>query len=447
MRKLLTYMLIIAASVTLMSGGCSGDDEPEPNPGPTPVNPDPGNPTSLSVSPTVLNFDEHGVSQTVTISSPTAGWTAKSDQDWCYTTRKSTTELEVSVSYNYTTSERNATITVTAGEQTATIHVTQPGSQAELTVNRNSMHFAVDGGQDSIVYIHCSPTYENLQYEVKGGDGWLTVTPESGQASSYIYLSATYNHAFSPRSATVTITLPETEPQVISVTQPAGFVRIETKPEVYTFPYFYDQSFVNTFRVTTTAEDPENITIRFSDDTWLHIKYDSYHRWDDSMVSYQMWDEQSQRNIPVSFREFWIYADENAKYQERYASADFYYGDSIIGHAEFMQRPTPRLSVVASHGTALPTSGGSVDVRVYSNYEWKYSEPTYHEEGEPWLSVERINDSVLRISCQPNTTGKHRPNGLIVVESYGYSQNIVIKEMDGTAGEGYGYGDGTEWDK
>ena len=174
MRKLLNYFLLITASVVLMSGGCSGDDEPEADP----VNPDPGQQTTLTLSPTALSFEAGGgEEQMVSVTSPTAGWTAKSDQDWCYATRKSTTQLAIGVSYSYVTTERTATVTVTAGEQTATIRVIQAGSKASLTLSRSSMHFAVDGGQDSLIQIHCTPTYTDLKYEVKGGGDWLSVSP------------------------------------------------------------------------------------------------------------------------------------------------------------------------------------------------------------------------------------------------------------------------------
>lgn len=446
MRKLLNYLLLITVSIVLMSGGCSGDDEPESDPGSSLENPSTGN-KKLTLSPTALSFAaEAAEEQAVTVTSPTAAWTAKSDQEWCYATRKSTTQLTIGVNNTYVTTERNAIVTVTAGEQTATIRVTQAGTTARLSVSSNRLQYGTGGGQDSLIQIYCSPTYTNLKYEVKGGGDWLSVSPASGEASGYIYVSAAYNHTFNTRSATITITLPEAEPQVIDVTQRAGFVLVEGDNKLITFPYFrYDN--YQTFSVVTTAEDPENISMRFSDDTWLHFKSDYWHRWDDNMVSYNWYDEQSQKSFPVSFREFKVFADENRKYQERNASADIYYRDSLIRQVNFLQWPYPRLSVIASHGTALPTSGGSLDVRVYANYEWKYTEPKYTEEGDPWVSVQRINDSVLRFSCQPNKTGKHRPNCFVNIEAYGYSQGVTITEKDGTAGEGYDYSDGTEWDE
>lgn len=446
MRKLLNYLLLITASIILMSGGCSGDDEPVPSPGPSPENPSTDN-ERLAVSPTTLSFAaEAAEEQTVNVTSPTAAWTAKSDQEWCYTRRMSNTQLVIGVNNTYVTTERSATVTVTAGEQTATVRVTQAGSTARLSVSSNRLQFGFGGGQDSIIYIHCSPTYTDLKYEVKDGGDWLSISPASGEASDYIYVSAAYNHAFSPRAATITITLPETEPQVIDVTQRAGFIIAQGGDDVVTFPYFYYDNY-QTFSVITTAEDPENISMRFSDDTWLHFKSDNGHRWDDDMVRYNWYDEQSQQHVPVSFHDFSVFADENGKYQERNASADIYYRDSLIKRVDFLQWPYPRLSVIAQHGTALPTSGGSLDVRVYANYEWKYTEPKYTEEGDPWVSVERIGDSVLRFSCQPNKTDKHRPNCYVNIESYGYSQYVTITEKDGTAGEGYGYGDGTTWDE
>jgi len=452
MRKLLNYLLLITASVVFMSGSCSGGDDPEPEP--TPVGPDtpqPGDKTKLTVNPTALSFDGNGGTEVITIASPTAGWTAQSDQQWCSTTRKSTTQLEVYVGYSYETQPRTATITVTAGDQTATVTITQEGNKASLTVSQTELLFSVGGGKDSIVYVHCSPTYEGVKYEVSEGADWLHVSPDDGTFSSYMYVSADYNHSFSPRKATITVTLPEAEPQVIQVTQAAGFIAVEDPDQKVSFPYFSSayMDYYSYFSVITTAEDPENIRIRIGDESWLYLeKEDSHGFGEDEWVHRSYWDEQDKVRYDVAFHSFYVGFKENSSFRQRNNTIEFLYHDSVLITIPAVQLPSPRLSVVAPHGTALPTSGGSLDVRVYANYEWTVTEPKVsgNATGEVWFTMKRVSDSMLRFTCRPNTTGKQRPKCYVTVKSYGAEENIYITEQDGTAGEGYGYGDGTQWD-
>ena len=448
MRKLLNYLLLITASVVFMSGSCSGGDDPEPEPGPTPVEPK----QEVKLSPTALTFAaENAPEQTVTVTTASGIWTAKSDQEWCFATRRDNTTLIVGVNYNYGTTARTATVTVTSGDKTATLSVTQAGSVPTLTVSRNAMRFNAGGGQDSIVYVHCSPTYEGVKYEVSEGADWLHVSPDDGTFSSYMYVSADYNHSFSPRKATITVTLPEAEPQVIQVTQAAGFIAVENPDQEVSFPYFSSayMDYYSYFSVITTAEDPENIRIRIGDESWLYLeKEDSHGFGEDEWVHRSHWDEQDKVRYDVAFHSFYVGFKENSSFRQRNNTIEFLYHDSVLITIPAVQLPSPRLSVVAPHGTALPTSGGSLDVRVYANYEWTVTEPKVsgNATGEVWFTMQRVSDSMLRFTCQPNTTGKQRPRCYVTVKAYGGEENIYITEQDGTAGEGYGYGDGTQWD-
>ena len=177
----------------------------------------------------------------------------------------------------------------------------------------------------------------------------------------------------------------------------------------------------------------QKITHGFGEDEWVHRSY---------------WDEQDNVQYNVAFHSFYVGFKENSSFRQRNNTIEFLYHDSVLITIPAVQRPSPRLSVVAPHGTALPTSGGSLDVRVYANYEWTVTEPKVsgNATGEVWFTMERVSDSVLRFTCQPNTTGKQRPKCYVTVKSYGHEENIYITEQDGTAGEGYGYGDGTQWD-
>ena len=430
MYKLPNHLLLLATATVALTFavGCGGDD-PEPEPGPTPVEPK----QEVKLSPTALTFEaENASEQTVTVTTASGIWSAKSDQDWCFTSRRDNTTLVVGVGYNYGTTARTATVTVTSGEKSATLSVTQAGSVPTLTVSRDGIHFAPDGGKDSLIRIHCTPNYTDLRCEVKGGDDWLTIGPNDGQdIGDYVLVSAGNNETLEPRSATLTFTLPGAENKVVTVTQDPGYIDIRAGDTI-SFGYWGGKDMASHVSFWTNLSSEEGMDVECDVD-WLTVERNPFYHSD-----YQYRGEAS----------FTIWPTANNSYDIREGRFRFLYKGKILKESVLIQYQYPRLSITTPHGTALPSSGGSLDIRIYSNYPWKVVQfGVVGQPGvEPWCTYQRINDVTLRFTAPPRQGSNQRPKCYINLASAGETMTVFITEQDGTAGEGYGYEDGTQWD-
>lgn len=189
----------------------------------------------------------------------------------------------------------------------------------------------------------------------------------------------------------------------------------------------------------------DRMACRVSDESWVHVT-----QWYDTSGTYGIYREDLNRTMYVTRGIFYYELDDNDSWAWRTCDIDFMLDGVVMKTVRIKQAPTPRLSVVASHGTALPSSGGTLDLKVYTNYDnWTVGEPSVYGgdwTGEPWFTAQRINDNTVRLTCQPRKGNTPRPQCRFEVKAGGLTAYPVIVEKDGTAGVGYTYGEGTRWD-
>ena len=175
--------------------------------------------------------------QTVTIqdgSTPTVSIQAKSEwfvsmvtESWLTATPLSgsgNAMLTISANgENSTRQSRSAQIAITDrnSQQVCDVNVTQLPPTAVLTTDKQTLSFSQSSGSEYIA------VKSNVGWSVTSTAAWCTVTPSRGNGDGSITVSVTRNEAFSPRNATITITLDDSEalPVSIAVTQ-AEYVEV-----------------------------------------------------------------------------------------------------------------------------------------------------------------------------------------------------------------------------
>lgn len=218
---------------------------------------------SLSVSPTTLEIVEGGGTKTLRLTTPST-WTATASDTWLKTTPESGSgdaTLSVIIEANNSTSTRTGTITFTSVDCTETVVVTQAGGK--LSVSTSSLNFG-DVGDTKSLKVQASN--ETLVWTAGTEDAWLKVSPELGNGSATLIVTAEANNSAANRTGTVTITSGETTIPV-TVTQTGGSFSLSASSLS-----FVDAGESKSLTITTTTSLPWTAT---SASSWLKVSPES----------------------------------------------------------------------------------------------------------------------------------------------------------------------------
>lgn len=159
---------------------------------------------SLSVSPSSLNFSDTGETKPLKLqtSNEQLLWTASTNESWIKLSSESgngSTTLSVTTEANNSTSERTGNIIITSGETTIPVAVTQ--YSGSLTVSSSSLDF-IDAGETKPLKI---TTTTSLPWTASSNSTWIKITPESGNGSATLSVTAEANNGTSERKGKITI--------------------------------------------------------------------------------------------------------------------------------------------------------------------------------------------------------------------------------------------------
>ncbi len=164
--------------------------------------------TSGEVSPSItlgkssLSFGASSSSETVTVTS-NVEWDFECSESWVTVSKGSASQLNVSVSDNYSSSARNASISLKQqGKSTtlAAISVSQSGAAVsdEISASKTSLSFTADGGSENITVT------SNFTWETISKPSWITLSPSRGtNGSTSVVMTADKSTSTSERTGTI----------------------------------------------------------------------------------------------------------------------------------------------------------------------------------------------------------------------------------------------------
>lgn len=143
----------------------------------------PGAPAANSAS---IDFDNSGGSFLLSITSEVA-WTASTDEDWLQLTpgegKAGTTQMQIDAVPNLTNEGRNGHVYLKiGGQQVVDIPVSQQSSFVQF--DGSDLQFTADGGEQTL------QLRSNVSWKVIEKPDWLSVSPEEGNSSQLLTISA-----------------------------------------------------------------------------------------------------------------------------------------------------------------------------------------------------------------------------------------------------------------
>lgn len=209
-KDFLWSLLAIVMAATLSAGlsSCSKDDDPE-----------------LSVNKTSISLQANGDGdKDITVTASHTDWnTSVTDGSAWLRVNKNGQLATVSVDANTTTQTRTGKFTITATADASlsyVITVSQTGADGAISLSMSSIEFESEGGSQTVTVT------SNSGWNASSNQGWLTVSPSSGNAptsgsgTTSATLTASENKTNSERTCTVTFTTTDGKARAtISITQ------------------------------------------------------------------------------------------------------------------------------------------------------------------------------------------------------------------------------------
>lgn len=173
--------------------------------------------TLFSVTPLSVTLSEDNGNTTRVSIETSAQWSIIDiSEKWLSATPSSgngTTTLTLKANANSSRSSRTATVTLQekTTERRQTISVTQLPPPATLTTDKQNLSFPHGAGNEYVAIT------SNIGWTVSSSASWCTVNPTQGTGNGSITVSVKRNEAFTPRTATITITPGETSVQAVTI--------------------------------------------------------------------------------------------------------------------------------------------------------------------------------------------------------------------------------------
>ena len=200
--------IVVTATLSVGLSACSKDDAPE-----------------LSVNKTSISLQANGDGdKDVTVSASHTDWNVSvTDGSAWLRVNKNGQLATVSVDANTTTQTRTGKFTITATADASlsyVITVSQAGVDGVISLSVSSIEFQSEGGSETVTVT------SNSGWNASSNQGWLTVSPSSGNAptsgsgATSATLTASENKTNSDRTCTVTFTTTDGKASAtISITQ------------------------------------------------------------------------------------------------------------------------------------------------------------------------------------------------------------------------------------
>lgn len=185
--------------------------------------------SSISVSPTVLDFTSTGGNATFTIAS-NISWSVVESVNWLSVSPESGSNagtITVVCTANTTLTPRSTTIIISgAGAETKTVTINQAGNTPSLVVSPTTVAFTSAAGTSSFAIT------SNITWNISESLSWIQLSALAGVNDGTIQITCLENTDPSPRTGTITVSGPGVTSQTITVTQ-AGAVA--GPPEAWDF--------------------------------------------------------------------------------------------------------------------------------------------------------------------------------------------------------------------
>lgn len=216
MKRLHTYLMLIACSFSLFVVACSSDDDPATQP------------TDLKISENILNngmtFAKSGGTQTLNVQSPTEPQVTSNQPEWCTVSKevsqsKTIYKYSVTTQPNGTTEDRTATIRIEAGAQSESFEVTQTAADGLIVESEKNPSASADGEELTVRL----KTNGNVSVSIEtAATSWIKQVIETRAAMEEKSLRFRIEPNYgAERTGIISFTLGELS-ESISVTQAAG---------------------------------------------------------------------------------------------------------------------------------------------------------------------------------------------------------------------------------
>jgi hypothetical protein len=153
---------------------------------------------SIAVTPDSLGFEIAGGTKSVTVTSGRP-WTMEGSADWVTASASEGypgTEVSFTADTNFTDKERSAEFTFKCASNTAVLKVTQKAASYNISVDKESISFPVEGGEETVTVTADS------EWEISGSADWISYTVTDDK----ILFKASKNTLAESRSVTYTLT-------------------------------------------------------------------------------------------------------------------------------------------------------------------------------------------------------------------------------------------------
>lgn len=182
--KWLTVMMVATLGIFITS--CNPDPDPEPE---------------LSVSTTYVDMEASGGTSRITVTAKHTEWISEvtEGREWIKILNVDKQSVNIRIEANTVTKSRTGNIKVQATVDPNLHHIitiNQKEGKASLKVTPSSVSFAKDGGSKTLT------VESNTEWEVNGGNDWLTVTK---QTPKMISLSAKKNESSDKLETSITV--------------------------------------------------------------------------------------------------------------------------------------------------------------------------------------------------------------------------------------------------
>ena len=344
---------------------------------------------NISTETNTLEYSQSGGSYLLNISSEVS-WAINTEADWIEVTPNAGSSGEESISVstlpNWSTKTRSALLDIYIGNEImANILVKQEGVNLYTTKDEDLLFEAL-GGENKM---HLE---SNISWRVLSKPNWITISPESGNKSTDLSISADNN---------------------TESTQRSGMVVIGQEGLAHT------ASFVVTQDGKYFSLNNESLAIG-STGGYLQVSMETNDEWSVKFRNPIDWLSLSD-SIGKKSASIRILAEDNPSVNPRSAIVDFIPND--LDTIKIVVRQKARFLQINTNGIQFFSKGGdSSPITITTDGEYTISE---HEN---WFSVNN-NGHYFCVNAEPNTTG-HTRKGIITISLTDLSEGSISLSVE-----------------
>ena len=316
--------------------------------------------------------------------------------------------LDISVSANETSEQRNGFVTIYSGDERVDIYVTQYGFETVLDVPDSQAYWEISNAE-AVIYVNF---FTNNDWSVEideSSSSWISVSPMEGVAGECtLEISVSENNTYEPRYGTVTI-VSGNEKRGVSIMQ-NRFEAILDIPDYQTYWDINNEETV--LKVNLLVNTDWSVEIDESSSSWISVS--------------PMEGEAGEYTLE-------IFVSENSTYEPRDGTVTIVSGDERRDINIVQNRLETILDIPDSQSSwDISNAETALKVNLITNVDWSVE---IEESTASWVSVDpskgTAGEYVLDIHVSANETEEMR-HGMLTVVSGNERREIYINQKGKT---------------